>query len=174
MATKKPAQRPATRATAQAQLLATSGAALRTLREKGIVLTFPSGNNYRVCLPGAAGMLRRGNLPNPLLSFVTSMFYNPSIEKYDAFLATKDDPADALALMESFKVTCEAMFLDPMIVDTPQADNEAAIEDIPLEDQVWAFRLLFAPVEAVYPFRGESKADVVGVQRPETVTQATE
>jgi hypothetical protein len=50
------------------QLLATSGAAMRQLREKGVVLTFPSGYSYRVCMPGAAGMLKRGNLPNPLLA----------------------------------------------------------------------------------------------------------
>lgn len=52
------------------ELLVTQGKAMRALREQGIVLTFPSGNNYRVRVPGAAGLLRRANMPNILVSYV--------------------------------------------------------------------------------------------------------
>src|SRR5678815_920277 len=164
MATKPVSQRKAT----PAQLLATSGAALRSLREKGVVLTFPSENNYRVCLPGAAGMLKRGNLPNPLLSFVVDAFYNgPSQNKWDAFLSPKDKEEDALALLDSLKVVCQAMFMEPRIVDEPSAPDECSIDDIPMADRVWAFRLLFAPVNEVQPFRGQQETHVASVPEPQ-------
>lgn len=169
MVTKKAASKPTT----PAQILATSGVALRQLREKGVVLTFPSGNNYRVCLPGAAGMLKRGNLPNPLLSFVVDAFYNgPSQAKWDTFLAAKEKEEDALALLASLKVVCQAMFMEPRIVDEPQADDESAIEDVPMSDQLWAFRLMFAPVEEVRPFRPQQEAAVASVAVPQDVSPA--
>lgn len=166
MTTKKVAPKAAT----VKELLATSGMALRSLREKGVVLTFPSENNYRVCLPGAAGMLKRGNLPNPLLSFVVDAFYNgPSQSKWDAFLSPKDKEGDALALLASLKVVCEAMFMEPRVVDEPSAPDECSIEDIPMADRVWAFRLLFAPVNEVQPFRGQQETHVASIPEPQDV-----
>lgn len=174
MATKPISQRKvAAKPTTPAQLLATSGVALRSLREKGVVLTFPSGNNYRVCLPGADGMLGRGNMPNPLLSFVVDAFYNgPSQAKWDAFLSPKDKEEDALALLASLKVVCEAMFMEPRVVDEPSAPDECSIDDVPMADRIWAFRLLFAPVNEVQPFRSESQTHVASVPEPQDVSQA--
>lgn len=169
MASKKPAAR----STTAAQLLVTSGAALRKVREEGVVLTFPSGNNYRVTLPSPGTLLRRGHLPNPLLSFVVDAFYNGvTVAKYEAFVATKERQEDALAMLDSLRVVCQAMLMQPKIVDEPQGDDEISIDDLPIMDQEWALRLLFAPVSEVLPFRGEQAADVVSVARPEDVPQA--
>lgn len=157
------------------QLLATSGAAMRQLREKGIVLTFPSGNNYRICMPGAAGMLRRGNLPNPLLAFVVDAFYNGMTpQKYGDFLSAKDRADDAVAMLDSLKAVCEAMFMQPRIVDDPQSDDECTIDDVPLDDREWAFRLMFYPIKEVQPFRGEQETHVASVAVPQDVPQTTE
>jgi hypothetical protein len=157
------------------QLLATSGAAMRQLREKGVVLTFPSGYSYRVCMPGAAGMLKRGNLPNPLLAFVVDAFYNGMTpEKYQTFLSAKDRAEDVLATLDALKVVCEAMFMEPRIVDEPQSDDECTIDDVPIDDREWAFRMMFYPVKEVHPFRGEQKVDVASVPETQDVSREAE
>lgn len=152
------------------ELLVTTGAQLRRVREQGIVLTFPSGNNYRVTLPSPGTLLRRGHLPNPLLSFVVDAFYNGvTASKYEAFVAPKERQEDALAMLDSLKTVCQAMFMEPKIVDEPQADNEISSDDLPIVDQEWALRLLFAPVSEVLPFRGEQEADVERVSQAQDV-----
>lgn len=159
---------------ARKELEVTVGATLRKAREAGAVVPFPSGNNYRVRIPGAAGMLKRGNLPNPLLSFALDAFYSGvTEEKYDAFLSAQERSEGALDLIASLRAVCQEMFMEPRVVDNPQADNEIAIDDVPLQDQLWAFRLAFAPSEVLYPFRDEPQADVVSVLESQDVPQAT-
>lgn len=153
----------------------TMGAQMRAAREKGVLLLFPSGNTYRVRMPNAAGLLRRGNLPNVLLSFCVDAFYNGvTYENVDTFLAAKEKSENALELMESFRVICEEMLLEPRVVTEPKADNEVSIVDVPMVDQVLAFKLTFLGVEALFPFRAESQPDVVSVPSPQAVPQTTE
>lgn len=157
------------------ELLVTSGAKMRAAREEGVVLPFPSGNYYRCKSATAAGLLRRGNLPNPLLTFTVDAFYNGTTqEKYDAFVAVSNKAESILALMDSLRVICEEMFVSPRIVAKPQDENEVSIDDVPLEDQFWAFRLTFKPVEVLYPFRPEPAADVVNVPEPQDLSQVSE
>lgn len=152
--------------------LVASGKAMRAMRERGIELLFPSGNYYRVRNPTASGLLKRGHLPNVLLTFVMDAFYNGgSRAKVDTFLTAKEKEEDVLALMESFKVICQEMFMEPHVVDDPQADDEVSIQDIPLEDQLWAFNLTFVPAEELYPFRQQQELDVVSIPEPENVPQ---
>lgn len=157
------------------ETLVTQGKKMREMREKGIVLAFPSGNYYRVRNPTAAGLLRRGNLPNVLLTFVIDAFYNGGTqEKVDKFLSAQEKEENALALMDSFRVICEEMFMEPRVVDAPKADNEVMMMDIPLVDQLWAFNLTFVPAEELYPFRPQSQSDVGSVPRLEDVPQAAQ
>lgn len=156
-------------------LAVTSGARMRATREEGVVLPFPSGNNYRIRIPGAAGLLKRGNLPNVLLSFAVDAFYTSvTEEKYDAFTAPGNQASHALETMESLRVVCEEMLLDPRVTDKPQTDNEVRIEDIPLMDQLWAFRLCFMEAQALYPFRDEQAVDVGHVAAREDVSARAE
>lgn len=157
------------------QLVVTSGKALREGREKGTVLPFPSGHNYRVRIPGADGLLKRGNLPNPLLRFVVDAFYQGvTEEKYQAFLSPQESGDSARELIESLRAVCEAMFMEPRVVETPEADDELTAADLPLMDRMWAFRLAFAPAEVLYPFRGEQTTPVESVPQTQDSTQAAE
>lgn len=155
------------------ELAVTQGKAMREMREAGVVLPFPSGNNYRVRLVGAARLLRRGSLPNVLLSFAIDAIYNGvSVEKLDAFLTLQDKEENVLEFMKSLRIICEEMFMDPLVVENPTADNEVFIDDIAPIDQGWAFKLAFAPAEALRPFRAESESDVVSVPELESVSEA--
>lgn len=160
---------------ADEELLVTQGKAMREMREQGVVLAFPSGNYYRVRNPTAAGLLRRGNLPNILLTFVIDAFYNgASQEKVDKFLSAQEKEENVLALMESFAVICQEMLMEPRVVENAQADDEVTMMDIPLVDQLWAFNLTFVPAEELYPFRAQPNADVGSLPRLEDVPQAAQ
>lgn len=159
----------------QAELTPTLGSQLRQMREQGVVLPFPSGNNYRVRTVGAARLLRRANLPNILLSFVMNAIYQGvSAEKIDAFMSMNEQEQHALAFLESLRVCCEVVFLEPRIVENPMADDECSIDDIVLADQAWAFDLAFGFARELRPFRPQQEADVGRVVELENVPQASE
>lgn len=151
-------------------LTVTSAKQLRAAREEGTVMPFPSGNAYRVRPPTTAGLLKRGDLPNVLLSFVVDVFHNgPSSTKVQAFLSPAEKRENTLDLLNSFRVVCEEMWMEPKIVANPQGDNEVAIDDIPAEDQLFAFQLTFLGVEGLRPFRGQPSIDVESVSGDESV-----
>lgn len=157
---------------ADEELLVTQGKAMREMREQGVVLAFPSGNYYRVRNPTAAGLLRRGNMPNVLLTFVIDAFYSGATqEKVDKFLSAQEKEENVLALMESFAVICKEMLMEPRVVEDAQADDEVTMMDIPLVDQLWAFNLTFVPAEELYPFRPQSQSDVGSVPIAQDVPQ---
>jgi hypothetical protein len=157
------------------ELLVTQGAKMREMREKGVVLTFPSGNVYRVRIVGAAALLLRGNLPNILLAFVIDAIYHGVDEKkFDAFLALREREESAREFIDSLRAVCETMFMEPKVVADPKADDEVSIMDLSLSDQTWAFELAFGFVRQLRPFRQEQAADVGRVPRPEDVPQEAE
>lgn len=153
-------------------LTPTSGKAMREMREQGMVLPFPSGNYYRIRVLGAAHLLRRGNLPNILLSFVVDAIYTSvNEEKLDAFRKLQDKAETALEFLESLRIVCEEMFLEPRVVADPQADDEVSIADVMLIDQWTAFERAFGLVRELLPFRDQSQADVGSVPVAQDVPQ---
>lgn len=158
--------------TVEPELKVVSGKLMRAYREEGARLAFPSGNVYRVRMPYVADLLKRGNLPNPLITFIADTFFaGGSEDKYNAYLRQDGSQEAVQTVTDSLRAICEAVFIDPKVVDDPQADDEVAIADVPLVDQMWAFRLVFVPVQEVYPFRQQSADDVERVSRPENVSQ---
>lgn len=152
------------------ELKPTLGSQLRQMREQGVVLPFPSGNNYRVRVVGAANLLRRGNLPNVLLSFVTDAIYHGvTAEKIDTFMTLQDKEQYAKEFLDSLQICCEEVFLEPRIVEKPTKDDEISIADLHLQDQAWAFDLAFGFARELRPFRPESTADVGSVPGDEGV-----
>lgn len=159
----------------QEPLQPTSGRAMREMREQGMVLPFPSGNYYRVRSVGAARLLRRGKLPNVLLPFVTDAIYNGMDEdKLDKFRTLQEKQESALEFLESLRIVCEEMFMEPRIVADPQADDEIAIDDLVIIDQWIAFERAFGVVRAYMPFRAEPEPDVAVVAKLENVPQASQ
>jgi hypothetical protein len=157
------------------KLVVTAASKLRQTREKGVILPFPSGNAYRVRPPTVAGLLRRGDLPNVLLGFVVDAFYNGTdAQKVQSFLSAGEKRESALALLDSFRVVCEEMWMEPKIVAKPEGDSEIAIEDVPPEDQLFAFQVTFLGVEVAQPFREQSGADVESLPSPQDVSPPTE
>jgi len=160
---------------AEEELKPTLGKQMRQMREQGVVLPFPSGNNYRVRVVGAAALLRRGSLPNVLLSFVNEAIYGGvTADRIDAFMTLRDKEEHNIEFLDSLKVCCEEVFLEPRIVDEPTTDDEMSIADVPLVDQAWAFDLAFGFARELRPFRPEQEANVVSLPVAENVPQTTE
>lgn len=155
------------------ELKPTLGSQLRQMRETGVVLPFPSGNNYRVRTVGAATLLRRGNLPNILRAFVAdAIFHGVTATKIDAFMSLREQDDHAVEFLDSLEVCCEEVFLEPRIVKNPTAEDECAIADIMLVDQAWAFDLAFGFARELRPFRPQPEVDVGLVPIAEAVSQA--
>lgn len=154
-------------------LLVTQGKAMRQMREKGIELQFPSGNVYRVRVPGAAGLLKRGNLPNTLVSYCVDLLYmgDPEGKKYEAFIAPSDKEERAQEVLASYEAVCKEMFLEPRVVDKPEVDDEISVDDLSIGDRNWAFWLAFLEVDALKSFRKPEEPDVVSVDEPQDVPQ---
>lgn len=155
------------------ELKPTLGSQLRQMRETGVVLPFPSGNNYRVRTVGAAALLKRGNMPNILRAFVAdAIFQGVTAAKIDAFMSVKEQEEQNLEFLKSLEVCCQAVFLEPRIVENPQAEDECTIDDIVLVDQAWAFDLAFGFARELRPFRPQQESDVGLVPVVEDVPQA--
>jgi hypothetical protein len=157
-------------------LIVTQGKAMRAAREQGVVLELPSGNVYRLRMTSAALLLKRGNLPNILTAFATEMLYDSdkAAEKYNAFLAPTDKSERALEVLASYEAVCKEMFLEPKVVDNPQADDEISIDNLSLADQTWCFWLAFQAVNDLKSFRTQQELDVERVAEPQDVPQIAE
>lgn len=147
-----------------------SGKKMREIRENGIVLPFPSGEDYRVRTVSVGRLLRRANLPNILIAFLTDAVYHGiSNQKIANFLALREQQENAVAFLESMQIICEEMFMEPRVVANPQADDELTIDDIPIVDQGWAFDRCFRSARELRPFRPQPQADVVSIPEAEDV-----
>ena len=114
------------------ELKPTTGAAMREMREQGVLQLFPSGNMYQVRTVGPAPLLRRGSLPNILLNFVVDAIYNGmNQEKLDGFMALQEKAESALGFLESLRIVCEEVFVSPKIVSDPTADDEVSMSPHP-------------------------------------------
>jgi hypothetical protein len=157
------------------QLQPTLGKVIRDKHNQGAVVPFPSGNNYRVQRPTAGQLLRRGDLPNPLMAFLLNVFYEGATpQKVDNFLATQERRESAVAVVDSFRIVCEAGFLEPRIVAQPQTDDEVTIDAIPEQDQAWWFRATFLGVDAFRPFPSQQETGVDSVPEVKDTPPQTE
>lgn len=157
------------------ELKPTTGAERRAGREKGAVLIFPSGEKYRVRRVTAQQLLRRGKLPNVLLGFLIDAIYNGMTqEKIDNFFALRDKEESVLEWLDSLKIVCQEMWMEPRIVDDPKSDDEMTIDDVDLLDQAAAFEVVFKPAKQVLPFRPQQEAAVGGMAEVETGAPSSE
>ena len=159
-------------------LRATSGAAWREPRQAGIPVQLPSGNIARLRPVEPQALLKQGEIIDILTPLVAKMLFqgaDASAETIaqvigDATAGTDDNPAQLqeaatrLADLERVcDIVCKAAFVDPRVVDDPQAENEIAPDDIELADKVHVFTLALRGAAALRHFRYEPSADVESV-----------
>lgn len=159
-------------------LRATSGSAWREPRQAGVPVQLPSGNIARLRPVEPQALLKQGEIIDILTPLVAKMLFQgadataETIAQVigDATAGTDDNPAqlqEAAARLADLErvcdIVCKAAFVDPRVVDEPQAENEIAPDDIELSDKVHVFTLALRGAAALRHFRYEPSADVESV-----------
>jgi hypothetical protein len=131
------------------------------MRESGVLQTLPSGRVVRIRTVTPDRLLRLGKLPDILTPLVVRMIYEEvTVSDLDAFLATKEQVTQALEMIDSLNVVCEAGLLEPSI---GPGEGQITVDDLTLAERGWIFKLVFQPAEVLSSFRYESAPDVAVV-----------
>lgn len=144
------------------------GVEWRRPRERGFLKTMPSGNKaYLRPITPAALMAVMGEIPDHLTPIVADMIfggvtYDKVRQMIDTMTpdAAQDSLQRAARSVEFANTLCKIAFVNPKVVDNPQAEDEIAPGDIDLADRFFVLTLAMQPVEVLRSFRWESSADV--------------
>lgn len=142
---------------------ATSGKAWRQPKEEGELWTLPSGNVARLRPVSLMYLIRSGEIPDILTPVAASMVWDQvEVDK----LSETVEMAKATA--ELAELICLASFVDPVIVDDPQEDNEVSLAHIDDMDKSWVMSTMIQPTEVLRGFRERQE------QRLEAVSDGDE
>lgn len=140
--------------------------------QEGYVKELWSGRVARLRPPDLATLLAAGQIPDPLTDQVYRMVFRGEIAEPLVDMAKADEqgapPAeDIQATLALYEVICKAMFVEPRIVDDPQADDEIHIDDVPLVDRIGVWGLAISTtalgVGRLKSFRLQPAPDVEAV-----------
>lgn len=170
-------------------LRATAGSAWREPRQAGVPVQLPSGNIARLRPVEPQALLKQGEIIDILTPLVAKMLFQgadataETIAQVigDATAGTDDNPAQlesAAARLADLErvcdIVCKAAFVDPRVVDDPQAENEIAPDDIELADKIQVFTLALRGAAALRHFRYEPNGDVESLPNSEGQPQPAE
>lgn len=155
-------------------LRATAGSAWREPRQAGVPVQLPSGNIARLRPVEPQALLKQGEIIDILTPLVAKMLFQGADASAETIAqvigdatAGDDNPAQLqeaatrLADLERVcDIVCKTAFVDPRVVDDPQAENEIAPDDIELADKVHVFTLALRGAAALRHFRHEPNGDV--------------
>lgn len=130
----------------------TSGREWRKAREEGYVITLPS-SGYAVRLRPVPlhSLIAQGKIPDTLSPLAAEALWG---EDSDG----KQDVKELLSsTVELYDWVCRAAFVEPKIVDNPQADDEISIEDVDFNDKSAVFQAALLPGAALRNFRDEQE-----------------
>lgn len=150
----------------------TPASEFRQMREQGVLQTLPSGRAVRLRTVTPDRLLRLGKIPDILTTLVVRMVYEdvPN-DDLNTFLVAKEKVTDALEVVESLRVVCEAGLLEPSI---GPGDDQISIDDLTLAERGWIFKLVFQSAEVLTRFRLEQTPDVAALPDGEGDEQPTE
>lgn len=153
----------------------TSATQWREMREKGVLVTLPSGNVARLRPVGIFELVKRGRIPDSLTGVAADTVAQgrPSTEQVKNTLG---------ATVELLHVVCEAAFLDPKVI-IPEGDTEPdedalgentiTVFHLSMEDMLFVLDFTSAPTRALEPFRQEKGSDVASVPDGESSKRET-
>lgn len=138
----------------------TSGKQWRAPREQGELVRLGSGYVARLRPVDVGALLASGTMPDILTPLAARIVYEgaDAQEQIDAALLQQ-----SVEMLEMFNVVCKAAFLEPRIVDNPQADDEISIEDLSYVDRAQVFNVCIQPAEVLRTFRLQQESDVATV-----------
>lgn len=139
----------------------TSASTWREPREKGYVITLPSGNVARIRPVALDVMIRDGTLPDLLSPIAAKSLWTET---------TTDEIGNvgelATGMAELFGYVCRASFIEPRIADDVEdlGEGEIALEDVSFDDKAFVFQLAIQPAQILHRFCEKQAADVESVR----------
>ena len=130
----------------------TSGKAWRQEKEEGELWTLPSGNVARLRPVSLMHLIRSGQIPDILTPLAASMVWEEM--EPDKLTGTVEMAKNAADLAE---LICEASFVDPVIVEEPEEDNEVSHEHIDDMDKAWVMNTMIQAAEVLRKFRQQQE-----------------
>lgn len=134
---------------------------LRRIYEEGIPQKLISGIEVRLHPIQIEKLLEGGDVPDALSNIMLKALYQDVTEELNEFALTeRKTQSEAMELIRSIDLVCNAVLLDPGIVPY-----------LSLTDRLWIFKLAFYPAEVLSRFRNEPAFDVVGVDKGQSLPQ---
>ena len=131
----------------------TRGIDWRKPREEGFLLALPSGNTVRIRSVALDVLLRQGKVPDLLTPFIAKTIYDGvDTKQLDEMLSIENLAEQSDEMLALIDAICVAAFLEPRIVDDPQAEDEISIEDVELADRGTVFSLAMLPANDLRRF----------------------
>ena len=122
----------------------TLGSQWRQPREAGVPIRLPSGNVASIRSVGLDLVIRLGRVPDVLTPVIVDVVKGQGEGDLAGALHTMKD---VQAVMEFLNAVVELCFVEPRIVDKPQAEDEISLGDVDWDDK-WAVRLPQPPAVA--------------------------
>lgn len=142
----------------------TRGTDWRRPREEGFTLELPSGNVARIRPVALDVLLRNGDVPDLLTPWVAKTIYEGvDTDELDKLLSVDTLVEQSEGMLALIDAICAAAFVEPRIVEDPQADDEIAIADVELQDRGAVFSLAVLPAQALRSFLERQAAGVAPV-----------
>lgn len=146
----------------------TSGKSWREHREHGVLIELPSSTPDEPHIAALRSVdmgmvLELGRLPDSLTSLVAK-----AIVTGEQNLNLRDQENSAELLLELANAICRVSFVNPRIVENPQADDEISLLDVSLEDRMFVLRLFQKPARILESFRVQPQSDVEPVRSGES------
>jgi hypothetical protein len=135
------------------KLRPTSGATWRQPRTEGYTKELPSGAVARLRPVTPDQLIISGDVPDILTPLVVQMLYRGTNgSELTQLVSAQESLSQAKATITLCNAVCRAAFVEPRIVDDPQADDEISINDVAIIDRYFVFQLASQPAEVLRAF----------------------
>lgn len=135
----------------------TAASKWREPREKGFVVTLPSGHVARIRPVALDVMIQDGSLPDLLSPIAAKALWTETNVEEIANVAEM-----ATGMSELFGVVCKATFIEPRVVNDMEDldDDEIALADVSFDDKSFVFQLAIQPAQILHKFCEQQARDV--------------
>lgn len=131
--------------------MATSGKEWRKAREEGVEITFPSGRVAAIRpIEVDHFLLTGGHIPDFLTPIVLDMINGKSYMMDMPLHEQLEKSKDFLTFLNELS---KAAFVNPKVVDDPQADDEISVDDLTYGEKTIVYRFFSRPAEVLRRFR---------------------
>lgn len=142
----------------------TPAAVWRAPRLEGYLKQLPSGRMARLRPVSPADLLLRDDLPSLVKPVIARMLFegidNPTREIRQMVEQGEGDPRQtSREAMVLYDLVCRLAFVEPQIVDNPQADKEIHIDDVELLDRNFVFNICTLGANALRDFHYDPQVE---------------